>query len=410
MAGLKLYYKRDLEDEIVKYIPAKEIIAIVGVRQCGKTTLMKKIAEDLSSEYKINFISFDDVSALRLFEDDIETFINIYVKPFDYLFIDEIQYSTESGKRLKYIYDHFEIKIIISGSSASEIAVQSLKYLVGRIFTFVLYPFSFREFINVKNKKLLSTYDSGDYKKEMTKKFNHYLREFLRYGGFPRVVIADSFDEKLTILRNIYNTYLLREIRETFQIADNLKVVKLIKLLALQIGNLVNFNELSNESGIQLIQLKNIINILESTYIISLAHPYFTNKRTELVKSPKLYFLDLGFRNVCLDSFSDSFAEAGENLEQFVFTEFMKRDITLKYWRTKSQAEVDFVLDKHETIPIEVKSSLKNVKISRSFHSFLSKYNCTHAYILSEHLEEDIELSPSKTVHFLPWVKMNKIK
>jgi len=409
MAGLRLYYERDLENEILKNLAVKEIIAVVGVRQCGKTTLIKKIAEDLRPKNKISFISFDDISALHLFEDDIETFINIYVKPFDYLFVDEIQYASESGKRLKYIYDHFEIKIIISGSSAPEIAIQSLKYLVGRIFTFILYPFSFREFLNVKDKKLLTTYDLGNYKKGMTDKFNQYLREFLKYGGFPRVVIADSFDEKQIILKNIYNTYLLREIRETFQIADNLKVVKLIKLLGLQIGNLINFNELSNESGIPLYQLKNIINILESTYIISQAHPYFTNKRTELVKSPKLYFLDSGFRNACLDSFSDSFVSSGENLEQFVFSEFMKRDIALKYWRTKSQAEVDFVLDRQEVIPIEVKSSLKNAKISKSFHSFLSKYNCPNAYILSENLEEDVKLSLQKTVHFLPWVKLNKI-
>ena len=404
-----MYYERDLENEILKNLAVKEIIAVVGVRQCGKTTLIKKIAEDLRQKNKISFISFDDISALHLFEDDIETFINIYVKPFDYLFVDEIQYASESGKRLKYIYDHFEIKIIISGSSAPEIAIQSLKYLVGRIFTFILYPFSFREFLNVKDKKLLTTYDLGNYKKGMTDKFNQYLREFLKYGGFPRVVIADSFDEKQIILKNIYNTYLLREIRETFQIADNLKVVKLIKLLGLQIGNLINFNELSNESGIPLYQLKNIINILESTYIISQAHPYFTNKRTELVKSPKLYFLDSGFRNACLDSFSDSFVSSGENLEQFVFSEFMKRDIALKYWRTKSQAEVDFVLDRQEVIPIEVKSSLKNAKISKSFHSFLSKYNCPNAYILSENLEEDVKLSLQKTVHFLPWVKLNKI-
>ncbi len=409
MAGLKVYHKRDLEDEIVKYLSVKEMIAIVGVRQCGKTTLMQKIAGDLNSKYKINFISFDDISILNLFEEDIDSFVEIHIKSFDYLFIDEIQYSSESGKRLKYIYDHFEIKIIISGSSAPEIAVQSLKYLVGRIFTFILYPFSFREFLNVKDKKLLTTYDLGNYKKGMTDKFNQYLREFLKYGGFPRVIIADSFDEKQTILKNIYNTYLLREIKETFQIADNLKVVKLIRLLGLQIGNLINFNDLSNESGIQLIQLKRIINILESTYIISLAHPYFTNKRTELVKSPKLYFLDSGFRNACLDNFSDSFVSVGENLEQFVFSEFKKRNITLKYWRTKSQAEVDFVWDKQEIIPIEVKSLLKSVKISRSFHSFLTKYNCHQAYILSEDLEEDVKLSSSKTMHFLPWVKLNKI-
>lgn len=409
MAGVEKYYKRSLEDEIGRYLEVKEIIAIVGVRQCGKTTLMKKIADGLNSEYKIKFISFDDFSILSLFEEDIESFVEIYVKPFDYLFIDEIQYSSESGKKLKYIYDHFETKLIISGSSAPEIAVQSLKFLVGRIFSFVLYPFSFREFLNVKDEQMLTVYDSGNYKKPMTGRFNKYLNEFLLYGGFPRVVTANNYDEKKTILKNIYNTYLLREIRETFQIADNLKVIKLIKLLSLQIGNLINFNELSNTSGIRLSELKNIINILESTYVISMAHPYFTNKRTELVKSPKLYFLDSGFRNACLDNFSDSFVTVGESLEQFVFSEFQKRDVALKYWRTKSQAEVDFIWDKSQIIPIEIKTSLKSVKISRSFHSFLTKYNCKNAYILSRNLDEEMELSSSNVMYFLPWVKLNKI-
>lgn len=403
------YYKRDLEDEICKYLSVKEIIAIVGVRQCGKTTLMKKIADDLSPENKTNLISFDDFSVLQLFEEDIDAFVEIYVKPVDYLFIDEIQYSSDSGKKLKYIYDHFETKLIISGSSAPEIAVQSLKFLVGRIFTFVLYPFSFREFLNVKEKQVLRVYDGGNYKKSMTDKLNKYLGEFLLYGGFPRVVTANSYDEKRTILKNIYNTYLLREIRETFQVADNLKVIKLIKLLSLQIGSLLNFNELSIASGIRLAELKNIINILESTYVISLAHPYFTNKRTELVKSPKVYFIDSGFRNACLDNYSDSFLMVGESVEQFVFSEFKKQNVSLKYWRTKSQAEVDFVWDKPEITPIEIKSSLKTAKISRSFHSFLSKYNCKNAYILSEILEQEIELESKVTVLFLPWVKHNKI-
>ena len=80
MAGLKKYYKRNLENEIEKYLAVKEIIAIVGVRQCGKTTLMKKIADDLNSEYKVNFVSFDDVSILRLFEEDIDSFVVLLKK------------------------------------------------------------------------------------------------------------------------------------------------------------------------------------------------------------------------------------------------------------------------------------------------------------------------------------------
>ncbi len=410
MAGLGVYYKRNLEGTIKAYLSINEIIAITGVRQCGKTTLMKKIASDIEPTKKVNFISFDDISILQLFEQDIDTFVEAHVKPYDYLFIDEIQYSLESGKKLKYIYDHFSIKLIISGSSAAEIAVQGIKYLVGRIFTFTLYPFSFREFIQIKDKNLLPVYDKGGYKLPTIKKLNQYLHEFLLYGGFPRVLIASNTQEKTAILKNIYNTYLLREIRETFQVADNLKVVRLIKLLGLQIGNLVNLNELSNQSGIKMGELKNILNILESTFIIAKAHPYFTNKRKELVKSPKVYFIDPGFRNACLENFSETALSGGENMEQFIFSEFQKQDIALKYWRSKSQAEVDFIFEKEGNVfPIEIKTSLRGVKLSRSFQSFLGKYACQTGYVLSETFEEGYHYKNKQSIQFLPWVKSNKI-
>ncbi len=309
-----MYYKRNLEENIKKYLSVKETIAIVGIRQCGKTTLMKKIAQDISGEKKVNFISFDDVSILQLFEEDIDSFIQIHVKSFDFLFIDEIQYAAESGKKLKFIYDYHYIKMIISGSSAAEVSIQSLKYMVGRIFTFRLYPFAFNEFLQVKDENLLQVYEKGTYKKATVSQFNKHLREFLMYGGFPRVVTAENFDEKELILKNIYNTYLLREIRETFQLPDNLKTSKLIKLLALQIGNLVNYNELSNQSDFNFSELKNILNIFEKTFIIGFIQPFFTNKRTELIKTPKVYFIDPGFRNICLENFSKTQLVQGKKM------------------------------------------------------------------------------------------------
>ena len=409
IAGLNEYYKRNLEDEIKKYLTVEEIIAIVGVRQCGKTTLMKKIAFDLQQEHKINFISFDDVSVLHLFEEDIESFIQIHAEPYDFLFIDEIQYSPDSGKKLKYIYDHYKIKIIMSGSSAAEISIRSLKHLVGRIFTFRLYPFSFNEFLRVKNKNLLPVFDKGAYKIPVVNQLNNYLKEFLRYGGFPRVVTATPKEEKELVLKNIFNTYLLREIRETFQLPENMKVVRLIKLLGYQVGNLVNYNELSNQSGFKLAELKAVLNILESTFIISFLYPFYSNKRTELVKSPKIYFNDPGFRNICLENFTESQMVKGENMEQFIFSEFQKQNIAVKYWRTKSQAELDFIIEKQQVFPVEIKSVLASPKVTRSMYSFMSKYNCDEGFILNENLEKDVITDDDKTIHFLPWLKFNKI-
>ena len=404
-----MYITRDLEKIINQYIDIKEIIAIVGVRQCGKTTLMKKIAEDLKSAgKKINFISFDDTSVKELFEEDISSFIKLHIKPFDCLFIDEIQYARDSGRKLKFIYDSSDIKIFISGSSAAEISIQSLKYLVGRIFTFVLYPFSFREFLRSKEENLIDIYNEGKYGSVMVQMLNDYLKEFMLFGGFPRVVTAEHVNEKKLILKNIYNTYILREIREIFQISSDYKLVKLMKALSLQIGNIINYQELNILTETNFPELKKYLNILQKSYIIQLVQPFFTNKRTELVKSPKVYFIDHGFRNICIDTFSGSLSQTGAMFEQFVLSEFIKSDMHIKFWRSKSGAEVDFVIEKEGPVPIEIKVNLKSPKRSRSFHSFVEKYKPSTGYILSPGYEDKIQ-KENTTIHFYPIVKSNLV-
>jgi len=410
MAELKVYYKRDLEDKIAYYLDVKEIIALVGVRQCGKTTLLKKIAGGLEkNNRKVNFISFDDLTILHLFEEDIQSFIQLHIEPYEFLFIDEIQYSRESGRKLKYIYDHCKIKIVVSGTSAPDISVQSLKYLVGRILIFKLFPFSFREFLRVKNAALVPVYDNGAYKEAILSKLLLYLNEYIRYGGFPRVVTSGTNNEKILVLKNIYSTYLLREIRDIFQLSSDFKIIKLVKLLAVQMGSLINYNELCQAAGLKMYELKHFLNIFQKTYIISLVQPFYTNKQTEIIKSPKLYFNDFGFRNISLDNFSPNMAMVGENYEQFVFSEFLKNEVELKYWRSKSKAEVDFVWDKEEVIPIEIKTTLNKPKVSRSFYSFLEKYKSPVGYILSDNYESEILYKEAQQIKFLPILKYNRV-
>ena len=147
-----MYIRRKIEYQIQASLKSKEIIAIVGPRQCGKTTLLKHIADDLDNK---NFISFDDMKALQMFERDIETFVVTYVRGKKYLFIDEFQYAKEGGKKLKYIHDFNETKIFISGSSAIDLTIHAVKYLVGRVFIFNLYQFDFEEFLQAKNPELV---------------------------------------------------------------------------------------------------------------------------------------------------------------------------------------------------------------------------------------------------------------
>jgi len=385
-----MYIKRFLEEKVKKYLSKKEIIAIVGPRQSGKTTMLKNIFKDLKNAV---FLDFEDRETLELFNEDIKSFIELYVKKYDYLFIDEFQYAKEGGKNLKYIYDNFKTKIIISGSSVSGLSIQSIKYLVGRIFVFNLYPFSFEEFLSYKEPELYNKiYLKRKLSNPIIEKIITYFYEFCVFGGYPRVILAKDKEEKETVLRNIYNTYFLKEIKEMLSLPEDHKLSKLINALALQIGNLVNYNELSAISGFNHKDLLDYLNVLEKTFICLRSLPFYSNKRTELVKAPKIFFLDNGFRNIIIKDFKPikERQDKGILYENFVASEITKKDVEVKYWRTKSKAEVDFIIEKKGTlVPVEVKSDLKKPKLTKSFTSFLEKYKPKRGIILSERLFKD---------------------
>ncbi len=384
-----MYINRFLEENIKKYLTKKEIIAIIGPRQSGKTTLLRHFYESLKNAI---FLDFEDREILELFSEDINSFIELYVKKHDYVFIDEFQYAKHGGKNLKYIYDNYKTKVIISGSSSSELSIQSIKFLVGRIFVFMLYPFSFGEYLNHKNKDLYNIWLRKKLSRKVLDRIIPYFNEFCVYGGYPRVILSEDKSEKETVLRNIYNTYFLKEIKEILNLPEDYKLSKLINALALQIGNITNYKELADITGFNYKDLLKYFNVLEKTFVLERSIPFHTNKRTELVKSPKVFFLDSGFRNIVIKNFQPvgNRPDKGNLYENFVASELIKADIELKYWRTKSMAEVDFIIEKNnKIIPIEIKSNLLRANFTKSFSSFIDKYNPKISFILSEKLFAD---------------------
>ena len=403
------YIERDLEKEIQKYLKDEEVISIVGARRCGKTTIMRHIFNNLE---KANFISFDDRKALDLFEKDIRGFIEKHVRGFDYLFIDEFQYAKQGGKQLKYIYDIYgKVKIIISGSSAPELSIQGLKYLVGRVFIFNLYPLSFEEFLRFKDERLYNLFKKKKISEPIKKQINEYYDEFLVYGGYPKVVLEETHEKKQKVLKNIYNTYLLREIKEILNISEDDKISQIIKAIALQTTGITNFNELSSFTDIKFHKLKRYLSILTKTFIISRCRPHFTNKRKELAKAPKYYFIDNGFRNIGIDDFREynQRTDRGKLNETFVASEIIKKDMKLKYWRTHAGAETDFVIYKSgQLVPIEVKTSLKRATYGKSIKNFMEKYDSPKGFVLSRDFHDEVSINKKK-VFFRPLFKIQKI-
>jgi predicted AAA+ superfamily ATPase len=385
-----MYIPRILEEKIRKYMNAPEIISIVGPRQSGKTTLLRHIQESLEAA---GFITFEDVDIRLLFENDIHAFIDLYVRPWRYLIIDEFQYAREGGQKLKLIYDTMPgKKIFISGSSLIDLTISSVKQLVGRVFTFTLYPLTFKEFLNYREPDLVHLHEKIQQEplsEPLQKRYFAIFEEFIRFGGYPRVVTAKDEEEKKEVLKNLVNLYLLRDVRDIIGLADDYALIQLLRTLALQIGNVVVYQELQNTTGQSAAAVRKYLNLLEKTYVLSLTMPFYSNKRLELVKNPKVYFLDTGLRNAVIGNFQSlsSRPDKGASYENHVFCELIKADRRVKFWRTKSRAEVDFIVD--DGIPVEVKSLLHRPVIGKSLYSFIAKYRPEKAYILNENLFTD---------------------
>ena len=397
-----MYINRSLESKISKYLKTPEIIAVTGARQVGKTTLLQQIHQGLD---KSLFITFEDVAYRQLFDTDIQAFIELYIKPYNFIFLDEFQYAKNGGQQLKLIFDTVrDKKIFISGSSVLDLTIHAVKYLAGRLFAFVLHPLSFDEFLAFKNQDLHSYLSE---KKEnarlsaaMLEKTYACIEEYIVYGGYPRVLLSHDNEEKKEVLRNILNVYLLRDVRDMMGLGDDYKMISLMKALSLQIGNVISYQELSQITSLGFSSLKKNLNLLEKTYIVGLPKPFFTNKRIELVKNHKVYFYDTGLRNIVIDDFRqmEMRQDKGALLENFIYTELIKECFDVKYWRTKAKAEVDFILN--DKIPVEVKSTPAKTTVGKSLHSYIEKYNPAAAYIFARKVEESFKISDT-AVYFL---------
>jgi len=425
------YFPRYLLADLKKWIDRREIYAIKGPRQSGKTTLLKILQDYLIQGKKVNpeniiFLTLEDREILDKFSRSPKEFIRTLIMNKQnerfYFLIDEFQYLVEGGQKLKLLYDLFEnIKFIITGSSSLELAGKTGKFLVGRMFSFYLYQLSFKEFIGLKSKQLDNVYQERaklvrdfitagkDFRVEediFGDDFKKYFEEYALFGGYPEVAKTEDIETKRIILKNLYDTYITRDIIELLKITDITKFRTILGLLANQTGSLISYNSLTADSQTYFKQIKHYLSILEETFIISLLRPFFTNKTTELKKNPKIYFIDTGFRNHILNNFNELSLrpDGGGIIENAVFTQLkISQPDNLKYWRTLAKAEVDFIVEiGNEIIPIEVKYSyLKVGKVSRGFRNFLLQYRPKRAMVLTKGFWGELKIE-SSLLKFIP--------
>lgn len=359
---------RQAESDFKKLDAIYRIVAVIGPRQSGKTTFLR---EQMAKGREVSYVSLDDLSAKALFDSDVKKFEQQYLAKEKTNIIDETQYGKEAGIKLKYLADT-GYKMWISASSQALLEANILSYLTGRVGILILYNFSLSEFLAAKGQK--SYVDSI---------LQRHVWEHAIYGGYPAAVLTELLENKKTILKNLFTTALLKDTFMSFGISDQETLERLAKYLAANIGAEINYGSISKKLGISTPTVQKYMAALEKSYMITRVRPYFKNKGVELAKQPKLYFSDTGMRNAIADLFPNELETEGKTFENYVLNEIQKAGFSPNYWKSKSKAEVDFIVQKEgRLIPIEVKLYSEG-KIEKSLRSFVEKYKPKKALIVA---------------------------
>lgn len=372
----KPLYPRTILKEVIKYLNEETIIVVHGSRQVGKTYFLYNLIDYLEKRgQKIFYFDLEDPLLLITFNQGYTALINLLkAQGYEeneraYVFIDEIQYLDNPSPFLKMIADHYkDIHLVVSGSSTFAIRSKFKDQLVGRTVNFELFPLSFSEFLEFKGLKYDLTKIKTPYDIEQLKSL---YTEFLTFGGYPKIVLTNSFEKKKTFLSQIIDTYIRKDIKDLGEIEDVKKFNSLLFVLASYSGQLLNVARLSKETSLSIPTLNKYLFLLEQTFIIKLLPPFSKNPHVEIVKSPKVYFYDSGLTSLLwLRDFPK--IVIGSLFETSVFAEYVKKygKESLYYWRTKNKLEIDLILN---MLPVEVKVNFESFD-KNAISSFQDKY------------------------------------
>ena len=404
--------KRQLFDNLKDHLNKKEISLITGPRQAGKTTLMSLLRDHLEAFGKKTVTFNLDIESHRQFFESQDILLRKTVLELGaeggYVFIDEIQRKEDAGLFLKGLYDmNLPYKFIVSGSGSLELKEKIHESLAGRKRIFELPTLTFIEFTNYKTNYKYEQNLPEFFALEKQKAQN-LLEEYLAFGGYPRVVLEDTVNEKRKIIAELYQSYLERDIAYMLGVQKTERFTALTRLMASQIGQLASVSEIANTLNINVTTVNNYLWYMEKTFLLHKVAPFFRNMRKELTKTPVYYFYDLGMRNYALGSFDGmpvSPSESGFLFQNFVYLLLKEKTADtshqIHHWRTTNKAEVDFVLDKNtEVVPVEVKyKNFTSPETTRSYQNFVSTYHPSKGYIV--HLGDELQKQTNSTQTYL---------
>ncbi len=366
-----VYVERGIRERFDRLARTRDMIALVGPRRSGKTTFLQHRMEGPDSTY----VLFDRPLPRRVFEEDVERFELEFVSGHELAVLDEVQYCEGAGRNLKYLVDNGN-RLWITSSSERVLAREVLSHLVGRVHVMRLMPFDLDEYMRARGHRVRE----GEV-------LERAVWEHMLYGGYPQVVLTEDVRTKRDILESLFETMVLKDVALTFSIDKVGELERLVRYLALTPGGPLNVQSLSDDLDLSVPTLDKYLDALEKSYMMVRVPPFFTNKLKEIVKQPKVFFIDTGLRNLIS---GDAPSEpTGTMFENYVLTELLKLGHRPRYWRSRGGAEVDFVLETGgEVVPVEAKLKVAPGRVGRGLSSFIATYGPSRAFVVGYRVEK----------------------
>lgn len=384
-----MFITRDIQPRLEEELNKKEATVITGMRRVGKTTLLTYLFDKVTSKNKYIF-DLENPLHRHVFEE--ENYDNIWnnlaqygitKKEKTYLFIDEIQNLPEISTVIKYLYDHFDIKFVLTGSSSYYLKNLFPESLSGRKIVFEVYPLTFPEFLRFKGKEKqqwISFKEKIENKNKISyEQYKAYYNEYLEFGGFPSVVLEDNHERKRTLLGEIFTSYFEKDAKNLADFKDMAKLRDLILLLIPRIGQRLEIAKLATSLSLSRETVYNYLYFLEQTYFISLLPKFSGSVDRQAAGGRKLFICDGGIANI-LGKLS-----LGQQFEQSIF-QSLHSTHKLHFYSKEGKSEIDFIVDEKEALEVKLTASLQDIEYLRRR---VQNLNIERAYIVSLEFSDD---------------------
>lgn len=377
---MAIYIPQRQLESLLQLLSPNKVIVIYGPRRCGKTTLLNKFLEGVSEKYLL--VSGEDLTVQNYLGSQSIQKLREFVGRNELLIIDEAQRIEKIGLNLKLIVDHLQgIKVIATGSSSFDLAKNVGEPLTGRKFVLKLFPLAQMEISRIEQRF----------------ETDANLESRLIYGSYPEIVITNDNKQRELYLKEIISSYLYKDILELEGIRHSNKLIRLLQLLAFQIGKEVSYNELGTQLGMSKNTVERYLDLLEKVFVVYKLSGFSRNLRKEVSKSHRYFFYDNGIRNAVIGNLNplEMRDDTGVLWENYIIMERIKKQEYLQvltnnyFWRTYDQKEIDLIEEREGRLyGYEIK--FKKTK-SKPPKDWLATYkNASHEVITKENYLEFI--------------------